>query len=156
MNLEKTLANYNLTMPQPPVKGGLYEQAVCFGEKFIYLSGCGPNFAGDTAKVYAGKLGKDYTIEEGQEAARRCALNLLAVLQKKLGDLIKIKRIVKLTVFVACADDFYDQPKVANGASQLLIDIFGEKAGTGSRSAVGANALPSDIPVEIEMLVEIF
>ena len=156
MHLEKALAAYNLTMPPPPAKGGLYEPAVQFSDKLIYLSGCGPNFAGDDEKKFAGKVGIDYTIEEGQDAARRCAVNLLAVLQKKIGDLIKVKHIVKMTVFVACADDFYDQPKVANGASQLLMDVFGEKAGCSSRSAVGTNALPGNIPVEIEMLVEVY
>ena len=154
MNLEKTLTQYGLAMPQPPEKGGLYEPVKAFGANLFYLSGCGPNLNGE--KKYEGKIGREYTIEEGRQAARCCVLNLLAVLQKRLGSLNKVKRIVKLTVFVACADDFYSQPEVANGASGLLVEIFGAEAGCGARSAVGANALPFNIPVEIEALVEAY
>jgi enamine deaminase RidA (YjgF/YER057c/UK114 family) len=96
----------------------------------------------------------EYTVEQGQEAARYCILNLLANLQAKIGDLNRIKRIVKMLCFVAGSDTFYAQPQVANGGSQLLIDIFGTEAGCCARSAIGVNALPGNIPVEIELLVE--
>jgi enamine deaminase RidA (YjgF/YER057c/UK114 family) len=154
LNLESTLAKYNLTMPAAPAKGGIYTPAREFGENLVYMSGCGPNFPGGTA--YSGKLGREYTLEEGQQAARCCALNLLAVLQRDLGDLSRVKRIAKMLALVACADDFYDQPAVANGASQLLVDVFGEDIGLAARSAIGTNALPGNIPVEIELLIEVY
>jgi len=153
INLEETLKKYKLTMPQPPKVAGIYEPVKEFGDKFCFLSGCVPCF--DGVICMTGKLGKEINVEQGQEAARMCALNLLANLQSKYGSLEKIKRIVKLTVFVAGTDTFYDHPKVANGASQLFIDIFGEEIGRGARSAVGVNALPLNVPVEIEMLVEL-
>jgi len=154
MNLESALAKHGLTMPQAPARGGVYTPAREFGENLVFLSGCGPNFAGET--VYSGKLGKEYTIEEGQQAARCCALNLLAVIQRDLGNLDRVKRIVKTLALVACTDDFYDHPKVANGASELLVDIFGEEIGLAARSAIGTNALPNNIPVEIEILIEVY
>ena len=153
INLDNSLAKYGLTMPDPPAKGGIYEPAKEFGEKLIYLSGCGPSFNGE--KKFAGKLGAEYTIEEGQEAARYCILNCLANLKEKIGDLGRVKNFVKMICFVAGTDTFYDQPKVANGGSQLLLDIFGEEKGLCARSAIGTNALPGNIPVEIELLVEI-
>lgn len=153
MDLQSALERHGLSMPEAPARGGVYEPAKHFGENLVYLSGCGPNIP--NGAVYAGKLGRDYTIEEGQRAARLCALNLLAVLQRDLGDLGRIRRIVKMLALVAGTDDFYDHPKVANGASELLVDIFGQEAGQCARSAIGVNALPGNIPVEIELLVEI-
>lgn len=94
-------------------------------------------------------------MEEGRDAAKYCMLNLLANLRAHLGSLDRVKRIVKMLCFVAGTDTFYDQPKVANGASQLLEDLFGAETGRCSRSAVGVNALPGNIPVEIELLVEV-
>jgi enamine deaminase RidA (YjgF/YER057c/UK114 family) len=153
MNLEKALAQYGLTLPEPPAALGLYRPAKEFGDGFIYLSGCGPVIGGE--QKFAGKVGSDLTLEEGQQAARYCVLNLLANLKQAIGDLSKVKKIVKTLAFVASADDFYDQPKVANGGSQLLEDVFGVEIGRAARSAVGVNVLPSNIPVEIELLVEV-
>jgi hypothetical protein len=153
MNLESTLAKHGLTLPPAPEKGGVYTPVREFGENLVYLSGCGPNFPGGT--VWAGKLGKEYNIEDGQQAARCVALNMLAVMKRDLGDLSRVKRIVKILALVACTDDFYEQPQVANGASQFLADIFGDDIGLGARSAIGTNALPGNIPVEIEMLIEV-
>jgi hypothetical protein len=152
INLESALKKYDLSMPAPPVRGGIYEPVKEFGGNLYYLSGCGPVFNGE--QRFTGKLGVEYTVEQGQEAARYCMLNLLANLQAKIGDLGKVKRIVKILCFIAGSDTFYDQPQVANGGSQLLIDIFGEEAGRCARSAIGVNALPGNIPVEIELLVE--
>ncbi|MDR1971007.1 MAG: RidA family protein [Treponema sp.] len=152
LNLEKALAKYGLTMPNPPARGGIYEPVKEFGDNLYYLSGCGPAFNGE--QRFSGKLGAPFTVEQGQEAARYCVLNLLANLEAAIGDLDKVKRIVKMLCFVAGADTFYDQPQVANGGSQLLVDIFGEDRGRCARSAVGMNALPGNIPVEIELLVE--
>lgn len=140
-------------MPNPPAKGGIYEPAKEFGNNLYYLSGCGPVFNGE--QRFIGKLGAEFTVEQGQEAARYCVLNCLANLQVKIGNLNRVRRIVKMLCFVAGTGTFYEQPQVANGGSQLLIDIFGEERGRCSRSAVGMNALPGNIPVEIELLVEI-
>ncbi|MDR0450243.1 MAG: RidA family protein [Treponema sp.] len=153
VNLDGALRKYGLSMPEPPAKGGIYEPVKEFGGNFCYLSGCGPALNGK--QLYQGKLGAEYTVEEGQAAARCCVLNLLANLQAKAGDLGRVRRIVKMLCFVAGTDSFYEHPQVANGASQLLEDIFGVETGRCARSAVGMNALPGNIPVEIELLVEL-
>ena len=113
----------------------------------VYVSGCGPVI--DDA--IGGKLGKDFTTEQGQEYARNCMLNVLAVLHAEVGDLNKV-RAVKILTFVASADDFTEQPQVANGGSQLLMDLYGDVP---ARSAIGVNVLPGNIPVETEALFEI-
>ena len=154
MDIDGVLAKYGLTMPAAPVKAGVYAPVKEFGENLFYMSGCLPNLSGGT--VYKGRLGREYTVEEGQQAARCCALNLLAVIQRDLGSLDRVKRIVKMLAMVACTEDFYEQPKVANGASQLLVDIFGEEAGLCARSAIGTNSLPANVPVEIELLIEVY
>jgi enamine deaminase RidA (YjgF/YER057c/UK114 family) len=153
INLERALEKYGLRFPEAPARGGIYEPVKEFGENLYYLSGCGPVLNGEQG--FKGKLGAEYGVEQGQEAARRCVLNLLANLKARIGDLDRVKRIVKMLCFVAGTAAFYDQPQVANGGSQLLIDIFGEEKGRCARSAVGINALPGDIPVEIELLVEL-
>ncbi len=103
---------------------------------------------------YAGKIGVELSEEEGQKAAEICALNCLAAIKGVIGNLDKIEEIVKLTVFVNNKDGFTAQPKVANGASELLGKIFGEK-GLHARSAVGVSGLPINAPVEIEMIVKV-
>ena len=108
----------------------------------------------DGALAYEGKVGKDITIEEGAKAALLCTINCLSVIKTEIGSLDNIKRIIKVTVFVNSADGFTDQPKVANGASDLLVSVFGE-AGKHVRSAVGVSELPIDSSVEIEMIVEV-
>ena len=153
VNLEEALKKHGLTMPNPPGRGGIYMPVKEFGQNFCYLSGCTPSFNGENR--WAGKLGKELSVEQGQEAARFCVLNLLANLKAKYGSLDKIKKIVKMTAFVAGAEGFYDHPKVANGGSELLVEIFGEEAGCCARSAIGVYALPGNAPVEIEILVEL-
>ncbi len=153
MKLEETLQRYQLEMPESPAKGGIYTRALEFGDNFYYLSGCGPVINGQ--QLYTGKLGAEYTIEEGKQAARYCTLNLLANLQAAIGDLSRVKRIVKILCFVAGTDTFYCHPQVADGGSELLVEIFGADIGCGARSAIGVNALPGNIPVEIELLVEV-
>jgi enamine deaminase RidA (YjgF/YER057c/UK114 family) len=154
IKLEETLKKYNLVMPNPPERGGVYEPIKEFGENLYYLSGCTPSF--NEEDKWFGKLGRDLTVLEGQEAARICALNLLANINHALGGLHRVKRLVKLLVFVASDDTFYDQPKVANGASELFVEIFGEDAGRSARSAIGVNVLPGNAPVEIELLFEAY
>lgn len=150
-NVYDKLKEMNLSLPAPPPRGGLYTPVMEFGERFLYCSGCGPQL-NDTC--ISGKLGADLTIEQGQEAARRCMLNLLANLDAKLGDLNRIKRFVKILGFVNSADSFTRQPEVINGGSQLLLNLFGEERGLPARTAMGVNATPGNIAVEIEVFVE--
>lgn len=153
LNVYDNMRAMDIKLPPPPGLGGVYTQAREFGENLCYISGCGPNI--DGGEQFSGKLGGIYTIEEGQQAARMAALNSLAVLEKNIGDLNRVKRIAKLLCFVASENDFYKQPTVANAASQLFIDVFGEEIGKGARSAIGVNALPDNIPFEIELLIEL-
>ena len=151
-SLEEALKKNGLSMPNPTVSGGVYVPIKEFGGNFCYLSGCTPTFNGELR--FTGKLGRELTVEQGQEAAKLCVLNLVANLQSAYG-LDRIKRIVKVLVFVAGTETFYEQPKVANGGTQLLVDIFGEERGCGARSAIGVSSLPGNAPVEIELLVEL-
>jgi enamine deaminase RidA (YjgF/YER057c/UK114 family) len=118
----------------------------------IYLSGHG--FCGAETPVDRGKVGKDLTVEQGYEAARRVGICLLGSLKDAVGDLNKVKRVVKVLGMVNSAPDFYEQHKVMNGFSDLITEVFGEK-GKHARSAVGMASLPTNLSVEIEMIVEI-
>ncbi|MBQ4051344.1 MAG: RidA family protein [Oscillospiraceae bacterium] len=147
--IEEKLAAMGLALPTPPPKGGVYSPAKTFcGGKLVYISGCGPVIDAPVT----GKLGVDMTTEEGYVHARNCMLNVLAVLKREIGDLDRVKTLVKLTAFVASGPDYYEHPKVANGGSDLLAELFGDVP---TRSAVGMVALPGNIPVEIEGLFEI-
>ena len=150
-NVYDVMKEKNIVLPQPPPKGGVYAPCKIVGN-MAYISGCGCVIDGCEA---AGKLGKDYTVEQGQAFARNCALNILAVLQREIGDLNRVKNVVKLLAFVASDDEFYQQPQVANGASGLLGELFGPEAGIPTRSAIGVNVLPGNLPVEIEAIFEI-
>ncbi len=138
-----------LTAPGAPVAN--YVNVVRVGN-LLFLSGKGPTKSDGTN--ITGKLGKDLTIDQGYEAAKLCAINHIAVLKTELGELSKVKRIVKVLGMVNCTDDFKDQPKVINGYSDFMVAIFGDK-GKHARSAVGMNALPFDIAVEVEVIVEV-
>jgi enamine deaminase RidA (YjgF/YER057c/UK114 family) len=151
MDVYEKMKELVITLPKAPAKAGAYAQVKEFGQGLVYVSGCGPNIT----EPIKGKLGKEFTVEQGQGFARNCMLNVLAVLEANIGDLRKIKNCVKILTMVAGTDDFYDQPAVANGGSQLLIDLFGPEAGTPSRSAIGVNALPFNFPVETEGLFEL-
>ena len=139
-----------LITPTAPVAN--YTKAVRTGN-LIYLSGHGPTKA--DGKDITGKVGKDLTIEQGIEAAKRTAISLLSTLKVELGgDLSRVKRIVKVNGWVNCTDNFKDQPRVMNGCSDLLVAVFGAK-GKHARTSLGTNALPSNIAIEIEMIVEV-
>jgi len=138
-----------LTPPSSPVAN--YVNAVRVGN-LLFLSGKGPQKADKT--YITGKVGKDLTIEQGYEAARLTAVAHLAVLKNELGSLNKVKRIVKVLGMVNCTEDFKDQPKVINGYSDMMVEIFGEK-GKHARSAVGMVALPFNMAVEVEVIVEV-
>jgi enamine deaminase RidA (YjgF/YER057c/UK114 family) len=146
-NLKK--AGIVLSTPSAPV--ATYVNAVRVGN-LLYLAGKGPMKSDGT--YVTGKLGKDLTIEQGYEAARLTAISHLSVLKAELGDLNKVKRIVKVLGMVNCTEDFKDQPKVINGYSDLMVQIFGEK-GKHARSAVGMYALPFNTSVEVEVIVEV-
>jgi len=151
-NVYDKLNEMGITLPAPPPKGGVYTPVMEFGDKLLYCSGCGPDLGNGNTVI--GKVGKDLSLEEGQKAAYNCMLNLLANLDAKLGDLNKIKRFVKVLGFVQSADDFYQQPQVVNGGSNLILELFGEERGLPARTAIGVNATPGNIAVEIEVLVE--
>lgn len=151
MTAEDRLRRAGLELPTVPVPVASYVPAVRSGN-LLFISGQGP--VRNDRPVFTGKVGSDLTEEEGREAARLCALNLLAVANAELGSLDRISRIIKLLTWVACAPGFERHPYVANGASDLLQDVFGE-AGRHARSAVGTNQLPFNIPVEIEMILEV-
>lgn len=118
----------------------------------LYLSGQLPFENGQL--VCKGSLGDAVSLEEGYRAARQVAINALAIIKGEVGSLDRVERVVKVVGFVASTPDFHDQPKVINGASDLLLDLFGDR-GCHARSAVGTNALPLGSPVEVEMIVEI-
>jgi len=151
MDVYAKLEELRLALPKAPAKGGVYAPIKEFGENLVYVSGCGPAIDAPVA----GKLGQEFTVDEGRQYARNCMLNLLAVLEAGIGDLNRVKNCVKILVLVAGTDTFYQQPVVANGASGLLVELFGEEAGAPSRSAIGVNALPGNIPVEVEGLFEV-
>jgi enamine deaminase RidA (YjgF/YER057c/UK114 family) len=147
---ETRLKEKGIVLITPPSPVANYVNVVRVGN-LLFLSGRGP--WKDSAYV-TGKVGKDLSIEQGYEAARITGLSHLSVLKTELGSLNKVKRIVKVLGMVNCTDDFKDQPKVINGYSDLMVEIFGEK-GKHARSAVGMNALPFNIAVEIEVVVEV-
>lgn len=151
MDVYENLKNKNLQLPAPPPEGGIYTKVKQVGN-LLFISGQGPNLDGKPLCV--GKVGKEISLEEGREAALVCAMNILSCLDEYLGDLNRIKNIVKLLGFVASAEGFGDQPKVINAASSFFEDIFGER-GKHARSAIGTSELPGGIPVEIEAIIEI-
>jgi len=152
MDVYSKLKELGIDLPEPPVPMGIYKPVKQVGN-MLYVSGQGPTK--DGVPIVCGKVGSERTIEEGQEAARLCAINALSILHGYLGDLNKIKSTVKLLAFVASAPGFGRQPEVVNGASRLLADLFGDENGIGARSAIGTNELPSNISVEIEFVFEV-
>lgn len=153
MQTEQRLKELGLELPPPfePPAGMNFVTWVQHGN-LIFLSGHGPTHGREV--VYRGRVGADLTLEQGYAAARLTGLNLLATLKAALGDLDRVTRIVKVLGMVACAENFTQQPSVINGASDLFVEVFGER-GRHARSAVGLYALPLGIPVEIEMIVEV-
>ena len=149
--IEEKIKELGFEIPQTPEPLAAYTPALQVGD-IVYTSGQVPIEKGELK--YAGKIGVDLTVEEGQKAAEICVLNGLSAIKGVISDLNKIEKILKVTVFVNSADGFTDQPKVANGASELLGNIFGD-AGRHVRSAVGVNGLPINSAVEIEMIVKV-
>ena len=142
---------YQLTEPRRSGVGN-FVPAVRTGN-LVYTAGTGPGLP-DGGLLHVGKLGGDVTIEQGYDCARQTMLNLLSNLKGEIGDLDKVKRVVKLLCMVNATPDFTNTPQVANGASDLLVSLFGER-GQHARSAVGMSTLPGNMPIEIEMIVEV-
>ena len=149
--IAKRLAELGITLPKPPAPVASYVPAVITGN-LVFISGqvC----TDGKGNFITGKVGAELDLEQGKAAARSCGLNTLAQLQAALGDLDRVKRCVKLVGFVNSVPDFRDHPKVINGASDLMFEVFGE-AGKHARSAVGAGSLPLNTSVEVESIFEI-
>jgi enamine deaminase RidA (YjgF/YER057c/UK114 family) len=148
---EERIAELGLELPEVVKPLASYQPTVRSGSH-VYTSGQLPIVKGELAAT--GKLGAEITVERGAELASFCALNAVAALKAEVGELSRVKRIVKVVGFVASAPDFYQQPQVVNGASDLLGKIFGD-AGQHARSAVGVAVLPRNSPVEVELIAEI-
>ncbi|MFZ6000799.1 MAG: RidA family protein [Bacteroidota bacterium] len=151
VDYDKKLKDLGIELMAPTKPMANYVKAVRTGN-LLFLAGHGPTKA-DGSNI-TGKVGRDLTLEQGYDAAKQTAISLLSTLKGELGDLNKVKRVVKVLGMVNCESDFVDQPKVINGCSDLLVAVFGEK-GKHARSAVGMNSLPSNIAVEIEIIVEV-
>jgi len=151
MGAEARLVERKITLPPAPAPLANYVGAVRTGN-LLFLSGHGP---GRGQAATRGKVGRDLSVEQGYQAAREVGLNLLATVRAHLGSLDRVRRVVKVLGMVNSADDFGDQPKVINGFSDLMVEVFGEEIGRHARSAVGMAGLPLGIPVEIEMILEV-
>ena len=151
MTPEETLAKLGLGLPTVAKPVAAYVPTVRTGN-LVFVAGQLPFVDGKLPKT--GRLGEGVTVEEAQGYARTCVLNALAALKAELGELSRVRRVVRVGAFVASANDFTQQPQVANGASELLLQVFGD-AGRHARAAVGVNVLPLGAPVEVELLVEV-
>ena len=151
MSIESRLKELGIILPSAPKPVANYLPAVRAGE-LLFTSGVLP--MKEDRLAYEGKLGKELTVELGQEAARLAVLNALAIVKQEIGSLDKVARIVRLTGHVASAPGFVLQPAVLNGASDLLVAIFGE-AGRHTRAALGAAELPLNSPIELELIVQV-
>lgn len=151
-NPETRVQELHLTLPPAPKPVAVYKTAVKHGT-LLFVSGHGPLKADKT--MMTGTVGKDLTPEQGIEAARQVGLAILATIREHLGSLNKVKRLIKTLGWVNCVAEFKDQPKVMNGFSELMKDVFGEELGVGARSAVSAHTLPSNIAVEVECIFEV-
>ncbi|MFM7605044.1 MAG: RidA family protein [Prosthecobacter sp.] len=152
MNPENQITSLGLILPPAPPRGGVYKPVVVIGN-VAYVSGHGPYRGQDD--YICGRVGQDLDLEAGKAAARQTGLAILATLQKELGSLDRVKRVVKLLGMVNSTPDFGEHPKVINGCSELFGKVWGEENGIGARSAVGMGSLPGNIAVEIEGIFEI-
>ncbi|MFL6192395.1 MAG: RidA family protein [Actinomycetes bacterium] len=148
---EERLQELGVSLPAPAVPVAAYVPCVRTGS-LVYVSGQVPVLDGKPSHL--GHLGDNVDLEDGRAAARTCAVNVLAALKAELGELSRVRRVVKVTGFVASTPDFTDHPKVINAASELFGDVFGD-AGRHARAAIGVAALPLGVPVEVEAIVEV-
>jgi enamine deaminase RidA (YjgF/YER057c/UK114 family) len=152
MNPETRLAELNLQLPPAPTPKGIYKPLLLVGE-LAYVSGHGPLKADGT--LIRGRVGADLDLAAGKLAARQVGLTILATLQAQLGNLNRVKRVIKILGMVNCTPEFGDHPQVINGCSELFAEVFGSDHGVGARSAVGMGSLPGNIAVEIEAIFEL-
>ncbi len=152
MSIEQRLTELGLQLPPVPKPIGNYVAGVAVGN-LLFMSGIGPRRADGTS--ITGKLGGGMSVEQGYDAARWVGLNMLANIRSVLGSLDRIERVVKVLGMVNCTPDFNDMPKVINGFSDLFVELLGAEHGRGGRSAVGLVALPNQIAVEVEMVLQI-
>lgn len=149
--VEEKVKSMGLEIPPPPSAGGIYHPVVISG-RYLYVSGQVP--LQSNGQLIKGKVGSDLTLEEGQLAARQVGLTMLSTIRSQIGDLGKIKRLIKTLGMVNCLPEFEQHPQTINGFSQLMVDLFGEENGKGARSAVGMT-LPLNVAVEIECIFEL-
>ena len=149
--VEEKIKALGLELPPPPSAMGIYYPVVITGNH-LYVSGQGPLLS--NGELIKGKVGKDLSLEEGQVAARQVGLTMLSTIKAQIGDLDRIKRILKTLGMVNCFPEFEQHPQTINGFSQLMVDVFGEEHGKGARSAVGMS-LPANIAVEVEAVFEL-
>ena len=149
--VEKKIGALGLELPPAPPAAGIYYPVVISGNH-LYVSGQGP--VQSNGELIKGKVGKDLSLEEGQLAARQVGLTMLSTIKAQIGDLDKIKRLIKTLGMVNCYPEFEQHPQTINGFSQLMVDLLGEEFGKGARSAVGMS-LPANIAVEIEAIFEL-
>jgi enamine deaminase RidA (YjgF/YER057c/UK114 family) len=152
MDPETSLRGLGLTLPPPPKPVGVYKPLV-IADKMAYASGHAPINLDGT--LITGRVGADLDLDGGRRAARQVGLTMLATLKNELGNLARVRRVVKVLGMVNCTADFTEHPKVINGCSELFLAVFGPENGVGARSAVGVGSLPSNIAVEIEAIFEI-
>lgn len=152
MDADARFAALNLELPPAPKPVGVYKPLVVVGN-LAYLSGHGPLLPDKS--LITGKVGSDLNVQQAKLAARQVGLALLATLKAQFGSLSRVSRVVKVLGMVNAVPDFQEHPQVINGASELFAEVWGPDAGVGARSAVGMGSLPTNIPVEIEMIVEL-
>lgn len=152
MEIEKKLAEMSFVLPEPPMPVAAYVPAMQVGD-ILYVSGT--TCYKDGQFLFTGRVGQELTVEQGYLAAQQTALNILSVIKSTLGNLDYVMQIVKLNGYVNSAPGFDQQPKVINGASELLEKLYGSR-GKHARTSIGVSELPSHIPVEIEMIVQVY
>ena len=152
MSADAKLKELGIELPPAPKPVANYVSAVQVGN-LLFMSGCGPRHA--DGSMIVGRLGAGMSTEKGYEAARLVGMNMLANVRATLGSLDRVERIVKVLGMVNCTPEFGDQPKVINGFSDRLVEVFGEARGRAARSAVGMGGLPAGIAVEVEMIVQV-
>lgn len=153
MDVYARLKELNINLVPVPPAAGAYAPFVPFGDNLLYFSGAGP-LQHDGKFDYVGKVGADMDEQTAYDAARSVGVTVLSNMHAALGDLNRVQKIVKVTGFVNCTPEFANQPKVVNGFSELMLDVFGAETGAHSRSAIGVGALPAGIPVEVEVLIQ--
>ncbi len=152
MDFDQRVKELGLELPPPAKPIAVYVPAVITGN-LLYTAGIVPRLP--AGEIQAGRIGSDLTLEQGALAARLVGLHMLSTLRQSLGTLNRVSRLVKVLGMVNCTPEFTQQPKVINGFSELMVQVFGEQAGKGARSAVGMGSLPGNTPVEIEAIFEV-